>query len=177
MDNNVMQLIDVSKIYNGETTQIDFEFEIQPEDTDILDLAFHNPVKVTGKVYEKARGKDRAESYVELVFSVTGEYDTHCARCAKPITEKFEYNRVYGVAKKLVGDSDDYVEAPKGILDVGELARSYFYLELPGRVLCKEDCKGLCPVCGTDLNEGTCTCKKNIDANTLSDLKKLLDKD
>lgn len=101
LDNNVMQLIDVSKIYNGETTQIDFEFEIQPEDTDILDLAFHKPVKVTGKVYEKARGKDRAESYVELVFFSYRENMTLTVQGAQsPLRRNSNINRMYRSCKK-----------------------------------------------------------------------------
>ncbi len=176
MQQNTIQNIDVSKIYNGEVSEIPFSFELIPEDTENLDLVFKEPVKVTGKVYEKAHGKNRAESYVELVFEINGKFDTHCARCACDITEDFHVDRVYGITKKLMTDSDEFIEVPKGVLDVYELAESVFYLELPSKVLCSEDCKGLCPVCGCDLNKKSCSCKKNIGANTLEELKKLLDK-
>lgn len=175
MQNNTKK-IDVSKIYNGEVTEIPFEFDIVPENTELLDLEFKKPVKVSGRVYEKAHGKNKAESYVELVFDVEGEFNTHCARCAKELCESFKYSKVYGLSKKLASESDEFIEVPDGLLDIQELAESVFYLELPSRVLCKEDCKGLCVVCGIDLNENDCSCKRNIGANTLEDLKKLLDK-
>ncbi|MBQ3561654.1 MAG: DUF177 domain-containing protein, partial [Oscillospiraceae bacterium] len=48
-------------------------------------------------------------------------------------------------------------------------------LEVPFQLLCREDCKGLCPVCGSDLNEKTCNCnQKQIDPR-LEKLKMLLD--
>ncbi len=168
--------IDVSKIYNGETAEIPFTLDFVPEDTEAMDIVFSEPVKGSGRVYEKARGRDKAESFVELVFTLSGVYETHCARCARSLTKDFSVTSVYGVSKKLTTDSEEYVEAPDGILDVYELIQTVFYLELPTKVLCKEDCKGLCPVCGKDQNEEICTCKKNIGANSLEGLKKLLDK-
>lgn len=176
MQQNTFKKIDVSKIYNGELAEIPFEFEIEPEDTqESLDLEFLETAKVKGRVYEKAHGKNRAESYVELEFEISGKFRTHCARCACDLTEDFHCSRVYGVSKKLMNDSDEYIEVPDGLLDIYELASSVFYLELPTKVLCKEDCKGLCIVCGGNLNETKCNCKRNIGANTLEDLKKLLD--
>lgn len=169
--------IDVSKIYNGEVTEIPFCFTVVPEGTESDDLTFAEPIKVEGRVYEKARGRDKAESYVELAFSESGDYATHCARCFKPLTRHFETERVYGLTKKLASeDSEEYIEVPDSLLDIEELARTVLYLELPSRVLCKEDCKGLCPMCGADKNERDCGCKIDTGANKLADLKKLLDK-
>ena len=57
-------------------------------------------------------------------------------------------------------------------MDLDELVRADLLLELPTKVLCREDCKGLCPKCGKDLNFGPCDCKKEIDPRwqALSDL-------
>ena len=69
--------------------------------------------------------------------------------------------------------SEDGAEVVEGDLDVfpfdGEkldlepLFREQFVLAIPFAPLCREDCKGLCPQCGTDLNPGTCSCEKPID--------------
>ena len=45
-------------------------------------------------------------------------------------------------------------------IDLGQLMREQFYLSLPMKPLCRDDCKGLCPQCGTNLNRGTCDCKR-----------------
>ena len=46
-------------------------------------------------------------------------------------------------------------------LDLAEVAREQIVLNLPEQVLCSEDCKGICPTCGTDLNEGECRCRED----------------
>ena len=44
------------------------------------------------------------------------------------------------------------------VIDLDELMREQFYLALPMKPLCREDCRGLCPQCGVNLNSGTCDC-------------------
>ena len=73
-------------------------------------------------------------------------------------------------------DSDDILLLENGAVDLGDLARTVFILEMDTKTLCSEDCKGICPGCGVDLNQGTCTCKKEVDPR-LAVLAKLLDKD
>ena len=51
--------------------------------------------------------------------------------------------------------------------------REQFYLALPMKPLCGDDCKGLCPVCGTNLNRGTCDCKRDWEDPRLAALKTL----
>jgi len=169
-------VLDVSRVYNGATAEIPFDFSFKPEDEEGNDLLFPEDVRVCGSIFEKAAGTGVTESYVGLEMSIRGKYVTHCARCAKELTKTFDINASYGVTKDTAEDLEDYVEAPGGMLDVTESARTLFYLELPSRTLCKEDCLGLCPMCGKDLNTGECSCKPEISTNHLSDLKKLLDK-
>ena len=70
---------------------------------------------------------------------------------------------------------EDFVVVTGGKLDIDEQLLEILEIEFPTRVLCKEDCKGLCPVCGADLNETTCNCNtKQIDPR-LEKLKMLLD--
>jgi uncharacterized protein len=71
-------------------------------------------------------------------------------------------------------DSDDIVLLEAGQVDVGELARTAFILEMDTKTLCSEDCKGLCSRCGADLNLGPCGCKKEGDPR-LAVLAKLLE--
>ncbi len=167
--------IDVSKIYNGEEKEIKFEFDIIPENTEDMDLFFERAPKVSGRAFEKARGRGKADSYVGLEFGISGKYKTHCARCFADIEGEIDVFKEYDLVKKTESENEDIIEVPNGILDIRELADTVFYLELPFCVLCKEDCKGLCETCGKNLNEGPCTCKKSTGSNSLADLKKLLD--
>ena len=168
-------VVDVTKIYNGTVSEMVLDFDLDIEEGSTDDYVFENAPKAEAKILEKARGKDDNESYVALSVRVTGSYTCLCARCAKELTKDLCVNAEYGVTRTLGDDSDEYVEAPEGMLDVGEIARTLFYLELPQRVLCKDDCRGLCPVCGTDLNLSTCSCKQVKKGTGLEGLKKLLD--
>lgn len=168
-------VVDVTKIYNGAVNEINLDFSLDIEEGTTDDYVFENAPDVCARIFEKARGRDENESYVALQIKVTGRYNCLCGRCAKELTKDLCVSAEYGVTRKLSEDSDEYVEAPEGLLDVGELARTLFYLELPQRVLCKDDCQGLCPVCGVDLNLSTCSCKQVKKGKGLEGLKKLLD--
>ena len=76
---------------------------------------------------------------------------------------------------KLNTDNDEYVVCEDSQLDIDELVRADLFLELPTKVLCRENCKGLCGQCGRNLNFDSCECeKKSIDPR-LEILGKLLE--
>ena len=58
-------------------------------------------------------------------------------------------------------------------IDLGQLMREQLYLAVPMKPLCDDACRGLCPVCGTNLNRGTCTCRHDWDDPRLAPLKEL----
>ena len=70
--------------------------------------------------------------------------------------------------------NDEIVLLEDGEVDVGDLARTAFILGMDTKTLCSEDCKGLCPRCGADLNLGPCSCGKETDPR-LAVLAKLLE--
>jgi len=59
-------------------------------------------------------------------------------------------------------------------IDVNEVLREQFYLTLPMKPLCREDCAGLCPRCGTNLNGGACGCEPPVEDPRLAPLRKLM---
>ena len=71
-------------------------------------------------------------------------------------------------------DDDSYLVVEDGLLDIEELVVSDILLALPSKFLCKTDCKGLCPVCGTNLNDSECSCEKKQFDPRLEALKELL---
>jgi uncharacterized protein len=58
-------------------------------------------------------------------------------------------------------------------IDLGQLMLEQFYLSLPMKPLHSDDCKGLCPVCGTNWNRATCDCKTQWEDPRLAALKAL----
>jgi len=58
-------------------------------------------------------------------------------------------------------------------LEIGERVRQLILLALPLKPLCRPDCRGLCPLCGQDLNEGECGCKREAPDSRWEKLKAL----
>ena len=80
------------------------------------------------------------------------------------------------LAETLEGEEDeDIVLLENGEVDVGDLAYTAFLLAMDTKHLCSEDCKGLCPGCGVNLNREPCRGKKQVDPRGAA-LEQLLDK-
>jgi uncharacterized protein len=58
-------------------------------------------------------------------------------------------------------------------IDLGQLMKEQFFLSLPMKPLCTDECRGLCPVCGTNLNRGACLCKRTWEDPRLDALRAL----
>lgn len=91
-------------------------------------------------------------------FTVSADVVFRCDRCLEPVEKHFDVK----VAEMFM-PADEAEEAyefvyDKNIIDISELIRERFLLALPMSVLCRDDCKGLCPQCGSNLNKGKCEC-------------------
>ncbi len=164
-------LINLGPILCGETDKISFDYKTDsPEDFD--DIHFTDAVSVSGNIVNMA-------GYISLTLKASVPFSTHCARCWKEINSVFNLDFCKGIAAKNTlqnEDTDDYLIMKNDSVDIDTPLGEAILLSFPITFLCKEDCKGLCPMCGEDLNEGECNCvKKEIDPR-LEILKKLLDK-
>nr|WP_326216035.1 DUF177 domain-containing protein [uncultured Oscillibacter sp.] len=143
---------------------------------DLSDLEFAGrypvtqPVEVTGQVRNTA-------DVLELELTARTTLDAVCDRCGKAFPQEKEVTYQCLLAEELQNeDNDEIVLLEDGQADVGDLARTAFILGMDSKTLCSEDCKGLCPRCGADLNLGPCSCKKEVDPR-LAVLAKLLEND
>lgn len=131
---------------------------------------FSRLVKVSGVVRNAAGA-------LELVGAAETVLDVVCDRCLKPITVELHVSVETLLAEELEGEeNDEIVLLDKGTVELDEIFSTACILDLDSKHLCREDCKGLCPTCGKDLNEGPCGCGKELDPR-LAVLAKLLDKD
>jgi uncharacterized protein len=80
-----------------------------------------------------------------------------CSRCLTPVSvdRKETLSGVYGTEAEL---PEDVLPYNGEYIDLTETIRETLILSEPMKVLCRPDCKGLCPQCGADLNEGPCSC-------------------
>ncbi len=97
---------------------------------------------------------------------VQSEGQFTCDRCLEDFRRLIEatYEQVYLLSSKEQPRSADQdvevvtLSSETNIIDIGEDARQFLLLKLPIKMLCKEDCAGLCPSCGTNLNRSSCDC-------------------
>lgn len=88
---------------------------------------------------------------------ITGDYDTVCDRCADDVT--LHLTATVDTVITPESSEDDSVLISGGRVDLTRTAYDALVLALPGKILCNEDCKGLCYTCGKNLNRETCDCE------------------
>ena len=135
--------------------------------------------KVTGGAGDRRVSGDlfRLEGRLQSVLELP------CSRClepyATPVDARFDLTYVphadnAGEGEHELGQNElttAYYE--NDTLDLGQLMREQFYLSLPMKPLCRDECRGLCPVCGTNLNRDACGCTRAWEDPRLAVLKTL----
>ena len=99
-----------------------------------------------------------------------------CVRCLTDFLQSLNINftELYAFSQRYVTDSG-LLMPDTGFIDLAPVLREYILLEIPISPLCRRDCKGLCPICGNNLNESTCNHEDESVDPRLASLKKLLD--
>lgn len=140
-----------------------FEHSYAPDELplDEQDLRLAEPAGVKGRI--RRQGDE-----VQVSGTLTTTVETPCARCLKPvlIPIKAEFFERFIRAVSWRGEEQHELASEDLNLSVfdgetialDELVREEIELAIPGQVFCREDCKGLCPVCGIDWNLKTCEC-------------------
>jgi len=135
-----------------------------------------SPVELSFDIH---KDKDR----FRLVGDVRAQLELDCSRCLEPfllpVEATFDLRYLPASAmstepEREVADEDlDLSYYRDDQIDLNELLREQFYLALPMKPLCREDCRGLCPQCGANLNTAPCTCETTWEDPRLAALKAL----
>lgn len=126
----------------------------------------------------------RTASGVLADVRAQGIVEEGCARCLAPTTSTIalEFRDQFhskievttGISLPKPDEEDPFFIDENHKVDLGEVIREYALLELPMQSLCREDCKGLCPICGADLNTDPCDCQREESDDRFAVLKSLL---
>ena len=152
--------INISGIFKELGGKMPVECELDLSEVDFLGgmYEFTEPVKVSGTV------SNNGKSFI-LRADCNAKVKTSCARCLKDIIVPVSF----GVDENLIRDDgeeivdEDVIVFEGNGFELDEIILNAFLMNVSGRYLCSEDCKGLCPKCGADLNEGECDCPEDID--------------
>ena len=146
------------------------------EDLSKIDFDFETPLQSEVKIRKAGQS-----------VLITGKVETtlrfQCVRCLKefsyPLSSTFELT--LHPSKEAPSEEETELGSEEmessffegGEIHLSEIACEQIFLEIPYQPLCQEECKGLCPVCGKDLNLSSCECVKEEFASGFSALKKL----
>ncbi len=163
-------ILDVSQLIqnDGAVKELDFDLNMSDISFNGQDIVFESPFTVKGTV-KNIRGV----LYLNLDADVS--FRTQCARCLESVNvhHTFEVDEVF-VRTEHDTEDEDVTVLESGNIDLREVIELAFLGSLPINYLCSEDCKGLCNVCGINLNNQTCSCAEdNIDPR-LAVLKQFL---
>jgi uncharacterized protein len=158
----------------------DFSHELTlEEDPETLELnaegvTFEKPIKVELKV---TKSQDQLICRGKVQTSVKLE----CSRCLAPYDKGLSSDLDFvidlsGNSEGVKSEEEGYffVDPNASFFEIDDLVREAIILSLPLKPLCSEDCKGLCPICGTDLNRSQCSCVKEKTDPRWDQLKGLL---
>ena len=165
-------LLGLSKIIECPGATVPFSTSV-----DLSDLCYGVSYPVTELV--RAEGQVRNTAGV-LVMTGSIETCLHgtCDRCAGSFDRDVRIPIDVVLVTEMANEEneDEWVFPLEGdSADLDDIVRTVFVLNLDSKLLCKEDCKGLCHRCGKNLNDGPCSCQKELDPRFAA-LKQLLEK-
>ena len=153
------------------------QYEAGELDTREYDFKLEEPPLVGGRAI-------RAGQDIRLRGEIKTSISAPCDRCLNEVIIRAEIpfdlfyapadaTRDQGGERELFERDLDFAVYENDLIDLDEMILEQLELSLPSRVLCREDCRGLCPQCGADLNVEQCQCKPQIDPRwrALADFK------
>ncbi len=167
-------VLDMRPMLRGEVKHIHIDYLLTPDLPDGVNS--RSDAHVAGNITDEA-------GYMHLTLEATVSYETACARCLEPVSGDFAVQLERTVAaqgtlseEQLENNVDEYAVIEDGMLNLDETIREELLLSFPMRVLCTEDCPGLCPKCGKPRRLGDCGCPTWEPDPRLAVLKQLFDK-
>ena len=162
----------LSKIIDCPGASVPFETSV-----DLSDLRYGTTQPVSEPVVAEGIVRNTAG-----VLVMTGTIRTRihgvCDRCAGEFSRDVEIPIDVVLVQELANEEneDEWVFPLEGdTADLDDIVRNVFVLNMDSKLLCKPDCKGMCCKCGKNLNQGPCSCQKELDPRFAA-LRQLLDK-
>jgi uncharacterized protein len=161
-------LIEIAEL---ELHPIDFQEEFPPDAIDLgADVRQTSVLKTSGRaqLVEEHHGKHQVIRDIRLQGDLATTLELPCARCLEPVTQSVAraFDLLYRPLGTDAGNAELSVTAAEAeigyyqgeALLLEDALREQVLLAVPLKVICREDCKGLCPACGKNRNNELCSC-------------------
>ena len=152
-------LLQCRSLFVGEASSLPIDTELDFSQVEYQGICpITESVRVVGAITVRA-------GVVQLSAKATFVYHGRCDRCLNTFERTYDVPLEHILVATLEDEeNDDYILLDQYQLDLADLTMADILLELPYKSLCREDCRGLCPMCGKNLNEGLCGCtRKSVD--------------
>ena len=161
-------LLDLREIIGVPGGKVLFDYE-----PDLTDVVFGSIVRTGSSPRASGNVVNRAGV---LTFTANVDADCFfvCARCLKEFKLPVHKQIIVYLTEAGEGEDPDGYFLQGDMIDADEIIVTEFILDTDERLMCREDCAGLCQQCGADLNDGSCACGKVVDPR-LAILGQLLD--
>ena len=161
--------LNLSSIIEIPGGSVPFSCELETEGLDFPSVkAYPRKPYAEGRVFNEA-------GILRLTGTLVAEMICLCDRCGEEFESLKEMDLDATVVEENPEDDPSLFVLEGNEIDLDEILSTLFILDMETKFLCKEDCKGLCPTCGKNLNLGPCGCRKPIDPR-FAVLEQLLDK-
>ena len=162
-------LLQLKSLFLGENECLPINCSIDLSHVEWNGLYPFHDVTVTGQITLSA-------DVVTLNATVNYRYVGVCDRCMCDVNREQQLQMEHILVVSLNHeDNDSFVLLENYQLPLDALVEEDLILDQPSKVLCSEECQGLCPLCGKDLNEGSCDCRHDTVDPRLAALQQLLD--
>lgn len=174
------------EIHELERHPVDFQEDFAPGAIDLgEDVRQRTPLKASGRadLVEEHHGKRQIIKDIRLRGGLSTTLELPCARCIEAVAQNVErkFDLLYRPLGSDAGKEEISVtgaEAEIGYyqgegLLLEDVLREQVLLSVPLRALCREDCKGLCPTCGKNLNLEQCSCARDVQDQRWAALKEI----
>lgn len=171
----LVMVIDLKKFFStvGEYRELEYELAIEE-----LELGGVKPLREPVQVKAVLKSE---EAGVLLSLELRYSLVVPCDRCLETAELPQDLKLRHTLVRELnpEDDMESYIPVDGDKLELDELVYADIVLNLPAKLLCREDCKGICPICGADQNTTICSCESRVTDPRLEVLKQLLldDKD
>lgn len=159
--------INLSQLIAGKVNSINVDFYYTLDNNEIYenyDIVKASPLHFFGNIYRK-----NEVYYVELDF--TGDIVFKCNRCLEEFARKINGHLYTSIITNKENETDENLFLQGDMIDLSSFIEEAITLSLPMKVLCNDKCKGLCSICGENLNVKKCNCNKEKIDPRLEKLK------
>lgn len=176
-----MMRLDLSKFFDEKLTHFQFSGEIDKSEIDLKEEGFEiqYPIQYEGEIFSLDGGDNDINIVVKYV------YEEPCSLCLKStknqVETKLEGTLVEGTQEDFINDDSEEIEDAiyyeRDSLDISKIVAEQIYISKPMKSVCSEECKGLCIICGVNLNDENCDCERDIVDPRLAGLKDFFPKE